>query len=325
MNNFKTLSSLVAFAAALAVTNAEARELRLSTIAPENHNWTWVAREVSKELAAHPELDLQLTVFAGGQLGGEPETLQQIELGLIDMGLFTVATLASRAPSMNGWFTPYLFSDVREAGAARSLPEAQQMLEELQGSGVVGLGYTMAGMRHIMSRGAPIQSGVDMANKKVRITPFDAAKTWWEAIGAVPTPVPVSSVYQSIQSGVVDLVETDLDLINSLSLQEVAKGLTMTGHMVFPGGIVISQQVLDDLTPEQQRGLRDAVEKASAEGVEAQIKAEETNFARVSANITVVRLSENAAGFEAAAGAFDAKFGRIPLVSAFQDKVRAAK
>jgi len=325
MRKINIMTAVTALLTMVVAGGVEARELRLATIAPDNHNWTKVADRVSQELAAHPELDLQLSVFGGGQLGGEPETLQQVELGLIDMGLFTVATLAGRAPSMNGWFTPYLFKDVAQAGAARGLPAAKEMLDELQGSGVVGLGYTMAGMRHIVSRGAPVTSAAEIAGKKVRITPFDAAKTWWEAIGAVPTPVPTSSLYQSVQTGVVDLVEIDLDLMTALSIQEVAKGLTLTGHMAFPGGITISQRVYDELTPEQQRGLRAAVDKAVAEGVAAQIEAEVTNLARVSEEIEVAHMGKDSAGFAAGTVAFEAKFGAIPLVATFQQQAKAAQ
>ena len=303
------------------VSIAQARELRLATIAPESHNWTGVVRKLSKELAAHPELDLQIAVFPSAQLGQEPETMQQVEFGLLDMGVFTVASLSTRAPSLNGWFTPYLFKDVASAGAARKLPAAGKMLDDLSKTGIVGLGYTMAGMRHILSRSQPITSAAELKNKKVRITPFNASKIWWDALGAVPTPIPPSSLYQALQTGVIDLVDVDLDLMNSLSLYEVAGGLTMTGHMAFPGCIVISKKVMEQLSAEQQAGLRAAVAKVADAGIKAQVQAEKMNLETVRKSIKVIELDKEEAGFGAAGDAFDKTYGADPIIIEFRKEV----
>lgn len=319
------LYAAIACAGILAATPVAALDLRLATIAPEGHNWTMVARQIATQLEAMPELDLHLTVFPGAQLGGEPETLQQIELGLIDMGVFTVASLATRAPSMNGWFTPYLFDDVASAGAARNLPAAKAMIDELSQTGIAGLGYTLAGMRHILSRSEPVTGLADVTAKKIRITPFDAAKIWWEALGVVPTPIPAPSLYQALQTGVVDLVEVDLDLLTALSLYEVSGGLSLTGHMVFPGGIVISQTVYDRLSDDQKAGLQKAVAAATDIGIKAQIEAETKNLETVGKHIKVVTLDKDAAGFDAGVAAFAKAYGAIPLVAEFQRQVAEAR
>lgn len=307
------------------ISPTRALDMRLATIAPESHNWTMVANRIASELKARPSLDLNLKVFAGAQLGGEPETLQQTELGLIDMGLFTVATLATRAPSMKGWFTPYLFDDVASAGKARKFPAAQKMLDELSKTGLVGLGYTMAGMRHILSRAEPVSGPGDISGKKIRITPFDAAKIWWDALGAVATPIPAPSLYQALQTGVIDLVEVDFDLLTALRLQEVANGLSLTKHMVFPGGIVISQRSWAKLNPVQQAGLKEAIETAIEAGIAAQVEAEAKNLDTLRGKLKIVELGKEAARFGAGVDAIAKAFRGLPVAAEFQQQAAAAR
>jgi len=301
----------------------QAKELRLATIAPNGHVWIKVAELIKADLDARPDLDLQITLFPGAQLGGEPETMQQLEGGLIDIGMFTLAGLTTRDPSFNAWFTPYLLKDVQAAGKARTTPAAKQMLGNLTSQGMVGLGYVFAGMRSIVAREGVIRTAADIKGKKVRITPFLAAQTWWSAMGAVPTPIPLGSVYQAMQSGVVDAIDIDLDAVVNLSLQEVSSSFTATRHMSWGGVIAASGSTWDGLTDAQRKGLTEIVDKAVAQGIEIQAAAESAHLAKVRSAITVVELENGEEAFADANKAFAEKFHDIPLVSEFQSQVKS--
>jgi len=322
------MKTLVTAATLLAATlpvwhAAEAAELRLATIAPNGHVWVKVAEQIKADLDARPDLDLQLTLFPGAQLGGEPETMQQLEGGLIDIGMFTLAGLTTRDPSFNAWFSPYLLKDVRAAGKARNTPAARQMLGNLSSQSMIGLGYVFAGMRSIVAREGVIRTAADIKGKKVRITPFLAAQTWWSAMGAVPTPIPLGSVYQAMQSGVVDAVDIDLDAVVNLSLQEVSSSFTATQHMSWGGVIAASSTTWDTLSDAQRKGLTDIIDKAVAQGIETQAAAEAAHLAKVRSAITVVELENGEAAFAEANKAFADKFHDIPLVKEFQSQVKS--
>ena len=303
-------------------TAADAKELRLATIAPPSHVWVSVAEQLSKELERQPELDLQISIFPAAQLGGEPDTLQQVETGLLDIGIFTVAGLISREESLNAWFTPYLFSDVSSAGAARKVPASQEMLANLSQYQMIGVDYVFAGMRHVLSAKTDISGPDDIDGLKVRITPFPAMQTWWNAMGAVPTPVPLSGVYQALQTGVVDAIDIDLDAAVGLSLPEVSQSLTFTNHMAFPGIVVVSEATWNDLTDAQKSGLTQAIIAASDYGVSIQEEAETKNLDAIASKIPVIKIADGSETFQAATDAFEAEFGSLPLVKDFQQQVR---
>ena len=304
--------------------SAEARELKIGLITPPGHVWTQVANRMAEKLPEASGGEMSMTVFPAGQLGSEQEMFQQMGTGLLDGGIFTAAIASLRAPSFAGWFTPYLFEDVEGAIAATETEAAQEMLDELDGAGLVGLGYTFAGMRHVLMRDAPIESAADLVDKKIRIVPFPAMQTWWSAVGAVPTPVNLTEVYSGLQSGLLDGIDIDLDALVGLKFQEVGKALTLTNHMAFPAVLMVSRSTWDDMSEEERATFSSVGEEALAWGSQRQIEAEAANTATLEGAITVTRLEDGQSAFADADNAFEDAFGSNEIVARFQEQVGSA-
>lgn len=313
------LTALLTSAMTLA---AEARELRMGLITPPSHVWTQVADRIAEKLPEASGGALTLAVFPAGQLGSEQEMFQQLSTGLLDSGLMTAAITSLRAPSLQGWFTPYLFGDVSQAIRAAETPAAGEMLGELDKAGLHGLGYTFAGMRQILMKEAPATDPAELKNRKIRIVPFPAMKTWWQAVGAVPTPVNLTEVYQALQTGLLDGIDIDLDALVGLKFNEVAKGLTISNHMAFPAVMVVSQATWSGMSPEEQAAFSETVAEALAWGSAQQVEAEARNLASLEAVMDVVRLENGAEVFADANAAVDTSFARLSLIRHFQTEVR---
>jgi TRAP-type C4-dicarboxylate transport system substrate-binding protein len=319
---FTGTASVIALLAA--ATIAEARDLRIGLITPPPHVWTRVANRMAETLPADSANALSLSVFPAGQLGSEQEMFQQLGTGLLDAAIMTGAISSLRAPSLAGWFTPYLFDDVAAAAAAAETPAAQEMLDELQRAGVVGLGYTFAGMRHILMRDGLIDGPDDLANEKIRIVPFPAMQTWWQAVGAVPTPVNLGDVYSGLQSGLLDGIDIDLDALVGLNFQEVAGNLTLTSHMAFPAVLVVSQATWNGLRDDERAAFIASAEEALAWGIAQQIDAEAANIETLEAEIAVGRLKDGATAFGTANAAFEQAYGANDIIVRFQQQAREA-
>ncbi|WBU64191.1 TRAP transporter substrate-binding protein [Paracoccus aerodenitrificans] len=319
-----------AIAASVAVTalistgfaqDAQARELRMGLITPPSHVWTQVANRMAEKLPEATNGELTIAVFPGGQLGLEQEMFQQMSGGLLDSGLMTAAITSLRAPSMQGWFTPYLFADVEAAAAAADTEGAQQMLDQLAQANLVGLGYTFAGQRHILMKGDAATTPEDLAQQKIRIVPFPAMKTWWEAIGAVPTPVNLTEVYQGLQSGLLDGIDIDLDALVGLKFDEVAEGLTITNHMPFPAALVVSKTTWDSLSEEHRAAYLEVANEALAWGTQQQVEAEKSNLASLEGKLEIVTLDNGAEAFQEANQAVRDSFANDPIIQTFLSEV----
>ena len=103
--------------------------------------------------------------------------------------------------------------DIAHAAKILRSDLAKDMLKELpKKAGVVGLGYGSAGLRQIVSRD-PVNSPDDLKGKKIRITPFEPIKDFYNLLGTAPTPMPLPAVYDALANGQVDAIDMDLELI----------------------------------------------------------------------------------------------------------------
>lgn len=259
----KHFTKLIASAALVAASSlaAQAEEFRLGLITPPPHIWTKAAEAFGAELAEASGGAHSVSVFPAQQLGNEAEMLQQLQTGALDMAFMTVAEVSNRAPELGAFYAPYLANDIGHAGRILRSDTASDMLEPLPGQvGVVGVGYGMAGLRQIVSRGE-VTSAADLEGKKLRITPFAPILDFYNAVGAAPTPMPLPAVYDALANGQVDAIDMDAELIWVLKYYEHADTIVQSDHMMFPMVGLVSARVWAGLSEEDRTMIGDLMAK----------------------------------------------------------------
>lgn len=261
-------------------TNAggETRTFKIAHVVQESHVWNITAQKFGEELKALSNGRFDVQIYPASTLGTEADMVQQLETGAIDFGFMTNAYMSTRQDSLNAWFMPYLFSSLDEAVAMRDSEPAKQMLDELSSQGLVGLDFMFAGNRHLLMTDGFAESPEDLKGKKIRIIGSPAMQSYWEKVGAGPTAMPLTEVYTSLQTGVIDGIDIDLDALVTEKYYENAKYLTLTNQTTFPTVIVMSKQVYDSLSPEDQEIVKTALKNAVDWGIQEAIKREESNL-----------------------------------------------
>ncbi|MGR3501483.1 TRAP transporter substrate-binding protein [Pseudaestuariivita sp.] len=260
--NWKTIAGALVAASAIAVSGAaSAKDFRLGLITPPPHIWTQAAEAFGAELAEKSGGEHSVTVFPARQLGNEAEMLQQLQTGALDMAFMTVAEVSNRAPDLGAFYAPFLANDIDHAGRILRTDGAKALLEQLpQTVGVVGLGYGMAGLRQIVSRGE-VNSAEDLAGLKLRITPFEPILDFYNALGAAPTPMPLPSVYDALANGQVDAIDMDAELIWVLKYYEHADTVVQSNHMMFPMVGLVSARVWAGLSAQDRTLIAELMAK----------------------------------------------------------------
>ena len=254
------------------------RTFKIAHVVQESHVWNATAKKFGEELSNLSDGRLNVEIYPASQLGAEADMVQQIETGAIDFGFMTNAYMSSREDSLNGWFMPYLFNNLEEAVALRESEEAKQMLETLSSQGLLGLDFAFAGNRHVLMKDGFAETPADLKGKKIRIIGSPAMQSYWEKVGAGPVAMPLTEVYTSLQTGVIDGIDIDLDALVTEKYYENAKYLTLTNQMTFPTVIVMSQKIYDELPSEDQEIVKQAMKTAVDWGVEEAIKREASNL-----------------------------------------------
>lgn len=314
---------LLCASAALVSFTASAVELRIGLTGAPGQVWVVASQRLAERLSEETNGELTLAVFPSSQLGRDSEMLQQLEIGVLDMHLGALRSLTARDPALNAWFTPFLLPDVESAVRAARTPAAQEMLSRMERFGMLGLAYTFGGYRHVLMRDTPFVSLEDLRNQKIRISNFQAALTWYQAVGAAPTPVPLGETYHALQTGVLDGVDIDLDALVNLEMQRIGRHLTITNHMIYPGVFLVSQVTWNSLSPQHRDILRRLIIEAAEWANTEQVKADAASLARLQAEIDVRELESPERVFADAITTWGQRYGNEPLVQAFQEQVGA--
>lgn len=299
-----------------------ARELKIGLTAAPGQIWVVASERLAKRLAEETNGELTLAVYPSSQLGRDSEMLQQLEIGVLDLHLGALRSLTTRDPALNAWFTPYLIPDAETAYKATETPAAKEMLKRMQRFGMVGLAYAFAGYRHVLMRDDAFDHIDDLRSRKIRISNFPAARTWYQALGAAPMPVPLGETYHALQTGVLDGVDIDLDALINLEFHRIATNLTITNHMIYPGVFLVSAVVWNELSPQHRQILTELINETADWANEEQFRADARSLRELQDSIDVRYLEKPQAEFEKAIQAWDDEYGGQPLVRAFQLQVK---
>ena len=184
----------------------------------KKYNWKWAhiyptdSDHHKRSIAIQDELNkgsdgrINLNIFPAAQLGDWIELHEQLMRGAIELALIPVSTLYD--PRLNFVWMPYLTDDY--AGAKKAFGPGgffYSTLEELlEEQGIKLLAVWSQGLAGVALTKTPDSPGDPSVGKgiKVRVPGLKAFQVSWEALGYIPTPIPLTDTYTAIQTGVVD-------------------------------------------------------------------------------------------------------------------------
>jgi tripartite ATP-independent transporter DctP family solute receptor len=211
-----------------------AERFRMGVPTPPSHVWTIEANAFAADFEARTEGEHSIAVFPAGQLGNDAQMLQQLQTGALDMVFMPIAEIANRIPEFGALYAPYLADNVEDAARLLNSPAARALLDDLPTKiGVVGVGYALAGMHHIVTRNA-ISSVEDLRGLKLRITPLDPVKDFYMLLGAAPIPLPIGSVYDALANGQIDAIDMDMENTWKQKYYALSETVLLSSHMMFP-------------------------------------------------------------------------------------------
>lgn len=250
------------------------------------------AEKIAELAAQKSNGSLKIELFPGGQLGGEKDIIEGVQLGSIDMGINSSGSIGRFAPMQQIAYAPYLFRDVDHFLKVYRSPIADEMAKQLldkTGIRALDLGWYY-GVRHLTTKITPVKVPADLKGLKVRTPNIPVMRDAIRAWGVAVTTMDPSELYLALQTGVVDGQENPPSSIYGWKLHEVQKFLMLTGHMMGNMAVLINDKAWQKLTPDQQKALREAVLAAGDYQTELTLKMDEENVKKLqAAGMTVVQ------------------------------------
>lgn len=227
-----------------------------------------LAAERFRDLVAeYSEGDVQVEILPSGQMGGQREIIESVELGVLEMGYGESGLYANYVPEFGLLTLPYLYKDVDHWENVVTGEIGDQLIDQLVNtSGIRPLNWILAGYRDTYLAEGAIETPEDFRNLKIRVPESPVFVGTFSALGAQPTPVPMPEVYTALQTGVVDAMEGTPEVGYTFRIFEVAESLSKTRHILFDGSFAINESFYNNLSETN----RDAVDRAAKESAEMQ-------------------------------------------------------
>jgi len=240
--------------------NAKTNLTFASAYANDDHQTTALV-EFARLAEEYTHGEITIDVIAGGVLGGERDVAEGIQIGTID-GAVLGGILQNFDPAMAILEFPFLFRDTDHVNAVMQGEAGEKIKQRLvEQTGIRALGYIMRTPRELTTL-KPVETLADLQGMQIRVPEMQAHLQTWKALGANPTPLAFTEVYNALQQGVVDGQENPIGVIYANGFGEVVNYLSWTNHLVGFMLITISEHRFQQFTPEQQEALERAAEGA---------------------------------------------------------------
>ncbi len=262
-------------------TNASEPEIvfKYAELNSDDNINTRVGYEFAKYVDEMSNGRIKIEVYSASTLGDEKTCLNALQMGggTVDMYRANTNSLSDYGfQKLNMFGLPFIFTG-RE-GMWKVLEDEQLgrafLTEGAEvGAGMVGLFYMDEGARNLFTT-KEITGLSDIKSRKIRVPETQLMMDTMKALGAEPTPISYSELYSSLQSGVVDGAENGYPGYDSNKFYEVAPYYLLSGHTFSPGVVLMAEAKWNALSPEDQKILLEAGQKAS-DWNKGEIEAEE--------------------------------------------------
>ncbi len=292
----------------LGLTAAKAETLKFANFMAPTHPYvasTFEPFAKAVEEATKGEVKVQL--YNGGELGAGPaEQYARAVDGVADLSISLPGYTASNFPLT---LVAELPGVLAEADGTEKLWNHLDLLKsEYKRTPLVALWSSAENI--LYSAKKPIRTIDDVKGMKIRV-PSRNSGFLVEAWGGTPVSMPVSEVYNSLQTGVIDAAMIDGTATKAFKLGEVANYVTLGMKTTnSPFFIVMNRDSWHGLSDEQKAAVEAAGKQASLNGQQSQLKVAASGIEAIAAmpGKEVIRLTpEQAAPFDAIAAEVTAK------------------
>ena len=202
--------------------------------------------------------------FPNSALGGEREQIEAIQLGTQDLVNTSTGPVGNFVPEVKIVDIPFLFRDYDHARKVMDGPIGQDILAKFPSKGIIALGWTENGFRHMTNSKRDIVKPEDAKGLKMRTMENKVHMDGYRTFGILPTPMAFPELFGALQQGTVDGQENPIPVILSSKFSQVQKHLSLTGHVYSPALLLLSPKVWNKLSDADKKVFTEAAKAGGA-------------------------------------------------------------
>lgn len=258
------IRKLAIAAAALCVAsavNAEPREMRYATAAPEKTPWGKFLNDTIAEI--HTKTDkIKIVPYFSSALGDEQTVVRQTVRGRIDMSGQSGVATSLIAPSFELLNSAYLFDSAEQSDCMFDNHIGPIFAGQMENSGLVLISWVEVGHSYSQTK-SKVHNLEDIQGMKLRIPPTSASKLFYDELGANAVPMGVVDMVPALKTGQVNGITTSTVYGIAIGLPKLAPFTLVHEATHDVGTVTVSKKIWDKLGEGEQTAIRVIDEKVN--------------------------------------------------------------
>jgi tripartite ATP-independent transporter DctP family solute receptor len=261
--------TLIAAAAALTALSVHAQNivLKATDTHPAGYPTVVAVENMGKKLETATNGRIKMQMFPGAVLGQEKETVEQTQIGAIQINRISLGVIGPIVPDVNVFNMPFVFRDVAHMRKVIDGPVGDELLDKITNSPakLVALGWMDGGSRSLYTK-KPVKTPADLAGQKVRMMGNPLFVDTMNAMGGNGIAMAYGEVFSALQTGVIDGAENNPpSYFTANHYNTPAKYYAQTNHLIIPEIFVMSKVAWDKLSKDDQALVKKLSREAQME------------------------------------------------------------
>ncbi|WP_415919595.1 TRAP transporter substrate-binding protein [Tateyamaria sp. SN6-1] len=262
---FENFTKTLAGAAAIAVmaVTASADNWRGWNIHTDGYPNTVAMDKFAELLSEKTGGEITLQMFHGGTLGSQPDAVEQVRAGALEVGNFNLGPIGPIVAEANVVSLPFIFKDVPHMFRVLEGEGGAAIAAGMAAKGLTPLAWYDAGARSFYNGEKAINTPADVEGMKVRVMNNDLFTGMIAQLGGNPSPMAFAEVYQALKTGVVDGAENNWPSYESTGHFEVAGYYSLSQHLIIPECICVNTAAFDALSDDMKAAVTEAAQESA--------------------------------------------------------------
>ena len=207
----------------------------------------------TKKVDEYSSGDMKIILYPNEQLGKDDAVLEQLKLGIIQLYAEDSSFMKKWTPEIKWTSPPFLFDDRQHWVKFMNSDLVNNWYEKAsKDAGITLLGdktSILRGPYRVMVSKSQVLSLDDIENLKLRLSPSQLSVQSWVHLDADVKTLSWTDVYQSLQKGIVEAVNSPISLVESMRFHEVAPYLIRHDESFQSLAIMMNKKKYDELPP----------------------------------------------------------------------------
>lgn len=257
------LASVTVLATISSAISVGAVEWRAWNIHVPGYPNTVAMDKFAELVAAKTNGKITVKNFHSGVLGNQPDAIEQVRIGALEVGNFNLGPIGPIVPEANVVSLPFIFKNMEHMHRVLDGEGGDKISAGMAKKGLIALAWYDSGARSFYNSKKPIMQPNDVSGMKVRVMNNDLYSGMISALGGNPSPMAFAEVYQSLKTGVVDGAENNWPSYESTGHYEVAGFYSLSQHLIIPECVCVNAKVFEALSDSDKKAVKEAARESA--------------------------------------------------------------